>query len=67
MNRRSVRVRVLAIIVSLMIASSSLAAHRDYERTTWIGFERVVEKILKKIQKTFRLETQDDSIQPPKP
>ncbi len=66
MNRRSVRVRVLAIIVSLMIATSSLAAPRD-NRTAWGGFERVIQKILHKIQKTFRLQTYDDGIVAPKP
>jgi hypothetical protein len=67
MNRGSIRVRVLAIIVSLMIASSSFAAPRGYEGTTWGRFERIVEKILKKVQKSFRLETHDDAAVPPKP
>ena len=68
MNGRSVRVRVLAIIFSLMIASTVAAAPPDHDRGVWFrDFERVVEKILKKFQKSFRLNTHEDAVIPPKP
>jgi hypothetical protein len=68
MNRGSVRVRVLATLLSVILASTAFAAPRDERPTTRLrDFERVVEKILKKIQKTFQVSTQEDAVQPPRP
>lgn len=68
MNRGSLRVRVLAIFLSVVLSSAAFGTPRDERSTARLrDFERVVQKILKQIQKTFRVSTQDDYIQPPRP